>query len=140
MKSIFLSFSPEWYTYIENGKKIYEHRKRFCDEPVVAYLYIGLPVQKIVAILELGKREEITNWLEKYKDDPAAIERIKVCLTRNRYAMEIQTIQFIEPISIKTIIEKFPKFHIPQSYFYLDNKPELFDFLKQQVVLKENCK
>lgn len=138
MRSIFLSFSPEWYPYIENGKKIYEHRKRFCNEPVIAYLYVGLPVQKIVAILELGQREEITNWLERYKEDPAAIKRIEDCLKRNRYAMEIKTIQFIEPIPIKTIIDEFPKFHIPQSYFYLDNKPEIFNFLKGKIVPKGN--
>lgn len=56
MKSIFLSFSPEWYPYIENGKKIYEHRKRFCDEPVIAFLYLGLPIQKNSCNLRAWKK------------------------------------------------------------------------------------
>lgn len=134
MKSIFLSFSPEWYPYIENGKKIYEHRKRFCDEPVIAFLYLGLPIQKIVAILELGKRIDMKLWLEQYKEDPMAVERIENSLKRNNYAMEIRKVQFIEPIPIKEVIEQFPDFHIPQSYFYLDNKKELFEFIQSKVV------
>ena len=136
MRSIFLSFSPEWYSYIEDGRKIYEHRKRFCNEPVIAYLYLGLPVQQIIAILELGQRIDMNNWLEEYKEDPEAIKRISDSLTRNRYAMEIKKVQFIEPIGISEVIEVFPQFHIPQSYFYLDNKPEVFDFIKSKIKMK----
>ena len=135
MRSIFLSFSPEWYPYIQSGDKIYEHRKRFCNEPVVAYLYLGLPVQQIVAIVELGNRIEMREWLEQYKNDSAAIARIKDSLTRNNYAMEIKRVQFIEPINISDVISLFPDFHIPQSYFYLDGKEELFSYIKSRVVI-----
>lgn len=45
-------------------------------------------------------------------------------------------VQFIEPIGITEIIEVFPQFHIPQSYFYLDNKPEIFDFIKSNIKMK----
>lgn len=138
MRTIFLSFSPEWYPYIESGEKIYEHRKRFCKEPVIAYLYLGLPVQKIVAILELGKRINIESWLDKYRDDEEAIVRITESLRKNRFAMEIKTIQFIEPIPIDCVINEFPNFHIPQSYFYLDNKPELLSFINERVVSRGN--
>lgn len=133
MRSIFLSFSPQWYPYIENGKKIYEHRKRFCAEPVIAYLYLGLPYQQIVAVLELGERIDMRSWLEKYKDEQETVLRIEKSLTKNRYAMEIRKVKFIEPISIKEIIDNFPDFHIPQSYFYLDSKPELFEYIKHRI-------
>lgn len=136
MRSIFLSFSLEWYSYIEVGRKIYEQRKRFCNEPVIAYLYLGLPVQQVVAILELGRRIYIKKWLEEYKEDLEAIKKINDSLTRNRYAMEIKKVQFIEPIGINEVIEVFPQFHIPQLYFYLDNKPEIFDFIKSKIRIK----
>ena len=61
MRSIFLSFRPEYYHYIEDGTKIYEYRKRFCNKPVIGYLYLDLPVQKIVVISELGHRKDMKN-------------------------------------------------------------------------------
>lgn len=39
MRKIILSFSFEWYEQLKSGDKIYEHRKRFCKEPVEAYIY-----------------------------------------------------------------------------------------------------
>lgn len=32
MKKILLSFQPYWVEKIMNGDKIYEYRKRFCNE------------------------------------------------------------------------------------------------------------
>ena len=38
MKKILLSFKPYWHEKIKSGEKIFEYRKRFCDEPVMAYM------------------------------------------------------------------------------------------------------
>ena len=38
MRKMILSFSYEWYAQLKSGEKIYEHRKRFCKEPVEAYI------------------------------------------------------------------------------------------------------
>lgn len=81
MRKMILSFSYEWYPQLKSGEKIYEHRKRFCKEPVEAYIYIGLPYRQLVAVVELGKPEIIEDWLEKYRYDEAAVERIKDYLT-----------------------------------------------------------
>lgn len=135
---IFLSFSPKWFEYICSGQKIYEHRKRFTKKSVTAYLYLGLPIQKVVAVLELGPRKEIADWLDEYKYDNKAIYRIKDSLTRNRYVMEIRKVQIIEPIDVHDISEAFSDFHIPQSYFYLNKKPELLEFLQARTnVIRE---
>lgn len=45
--------------------------------------------------------------------------------------MQWKKVQFIEPIGISEVIEVFP-----QSYFYLDNKPEVFDFIKSKIKMK----
>ena len=87
MRTMLLSFSPEWYQDLSNGRKIYEHRKRFFNEPVIAYIYLGLPHRQIVAKIHLGKWEELSDWLTKYSYDMDAVERIKDYLTRNRFAM-----------------------------------------------------
>lgn len=129
MKSIILSFSHEWYPPLIKGLKIYEHRKRFCNEPVKAYIYLGLPYRQIVAIAELGQREELADWLEQYKDDDDAVQRITDYITRNKYAMPILSIQQIEPIDIRKMEKQFPGFRVPISYMFLDNKPEFLKYI-----------
>ena len=56
MRTILLSFSPIYYDILKSGDKVFEYRKRFCNEKVKAYLYLGKPVQQIVGILWLDKR------------------------------------------------------------------------------------
>lgn len=132
MRKILLSFSYEWYSYLKSGQKIYEHRKRFCKEPVEAYLYIGIPLRQIVAKLELGSPELIEDWLAKYKDSSEATERIKDCLTRNKVAMPICSFQEIKPIDIRLIENDFDGFRVPISYMYLDTKPDLLKYISER--------
>lgn len=131
-RTIFLSFSPTWYDYVIKQHKIYEHRKRFTKYETRAYLYLGLPVQSIVAILELGPRIEISDWLSLYQDESTQI-RIKDFLTRNRWAMEIRSVQPIEPIPISIIKKEFGDFNIPRSFFFLDKKKEVLDYIDSLV-------
>ena len=55
MKKLLLSFQPYWVEKIMNGEKIYEYRKRFCNEPVIAYMYVSTPVKAVTGIIHLGK-------------------------------------------------------------------------------------
>lgn len=135
MKTIILSFSEEWYPQLISGEKIYEHRKRFCRESVMAYIYLGVPRRQLVAIAELGMREELSDWLIKYKDDVVAVERINEFLTRNRYVMPIKSIQEIEPIDMRKMEKDIQGFRVPISYMFLDDKPELFEYIKKRTHL-----
>lgn len=38
MRKMLLSFKPEVYEKIKSGKKIFEHRRNFPDEPIMAYM------------------------------------------------------------------------------------------------------
>lgn len=131
MRIMILSFSEKWYPQLINGEKIYEHRKRFCDEPVMAYIYLGVPRRQLVAIVELGKREKLSDWLIKYQDDIEAIERIKDYLSRNQYAMPIKSIQKIEPIDMRKMEQDIPGFRVPISYMFLDDKPDLLEYIEK---------
>ena len=129
MRKMILSFSYEWYAQLKSGEKIYELRKRFCKEPVEAYIYIGLPYRQLVAVVELGKPENIEDWLEKYGYDEAAVERIKDYLTRNKVAMPIFSFQEIEPIDMRKMEKDISGFRVPISYMFLDDKPELLKYI-----------
>lgn len=56
MRTVLLSLKPEVFQNVQSGKKIYEHRKVFPDEPVIAYIYISRPVQELAGVMYLGKR------------------------------------------------------------------------------------
>lgn len=135
MRTIILSFSAEWYPALVRGEKIFEHRKRFCKEPVIAYIYLGLPRRELVAIVELGKREELNEWLIKYSSDAMAIERITDFLTRNRYVMEVKSVQEIEPIDMRKMEHDIFGFRVPISYMFIDDKPEIFEYIKKNTRL-----
>lgn len=136
MRTMLLSFSPEWYQDLSSGRKIYEHRKRFANEPVIAYIYLGLPYRQIVAKIHLGKREELSDWLTEYSYDTEAVERINDYLTRNHFAMPIYSFQEIEPIDARLMEQTINGFRVPISYIFLDDKPELFNYIKSREVLK----
>ena len=40
MRTMLLSFKPEWYNRIKEGSKIFEYRRTFPDEEILAYMYV----------------------------------------------------------------------------------------------------
>lgn len=136
MRTIILSFSYKWYKPLIQGLKIYEHRKRFCNEPVMAYIYLGIPYRQLVAVAELDLREDMTKWIDKYSQDEAAVARINDFLSRNRYAMKVLSIQEIEPIDMREAEKEIDGFRVPISYTFLDNNPALFDYIRERTRYK----
>ena len=129
MRTIILSFSYEWYPQLASGKKIYEHRKRFCKEPTLAYIYIGLPFRQLVAVIELGQPEKLEDWLLKYSYDIEAVDRINDYMQRNNVAMPIYSFQEIEPIDMRLMEKEINGFRVPISYMYIDDKPHLLEYI-----------
>ena len=62
-----LSFRPDVYEKIKSGVKIFEHRRNFPDEPIMAYMYVSSPVKAITGVVYLGKRHCLSDWMEDYK-------------------------------------------------------------------------
>ena len=109
MRKMLLSFKPEVYEKIKSGKKIFEHRRNFPDEPIMAYMYVSAPVKAITGIVYLGKRHLLSDWHEEFKDDKDAVARIEKYQESYRYAMEIDEFQekFIERVK-EYLHEKAP--------------------------------
>ena len=76
MRTMLLSFKADVYKRVITGEKIYEHRKVFPDEPILAYLYVSAPVKAIVGIIKLENKISIESWKDKYFYDTDAIARI----------------------------------------------------------------
>lgn len=51
MRKMLLSFKPEVYEKIKSGKKIFEYRRNFPDEPIIGDMYVSAPVKAITGIV-----------------------------------------------------------------------------------------
>jgi predicted transcriptional regulator len=131
-----LSFKPEVYEKIKAGTKIFEHRRSFPNEPIMAYMYVSSPVCAITGILYLGKRHDLKDWEQEFVDDRDAIKRIQVYRKSYNYAMEILEFQETTSIPLKKLQADNERFVVPQMYYYLDDKP-LLDYLKKSLTLRE---
>lgn len=132
MKTMLLSFKPEWYEKIKNGSKIFEYRRTFTNEEVMAYMYVSQPMKQIVGKIHLGKRININEWKETYSDVPEVMERIEDYLSRHQYAMPILSFQMTNKIMLDELRMFNSEFVCPQMYYYLDNYPELFEYIKEK--------
>ena len=129
MRTILLSFDEKWYPVLKNGEKIFEHRRKFCNEEVRAYLYLGKPRQQIVAEIGLSQRKLLSDWLIQYQDDKEVTNRIERFMQKNKYVMKVLWFKEIEPISIVELQEKYPELKIPISFHFLDKKPNVLKWL-----------
>lgn len=131
MRTILLSFDEKWYPALRNGDKIFEHRKKFCDEEVRAFLYLGKPRQQIVAEIGLSRRELLSDWLIRYQDDRDVVVRIQDFMQTNRFVMKVLWFKEIEPISIIELQKMYHELKIPISFHFLDKKPEVLKWLDE---------
>lgn len=134
MRTMLLSFKPEWFNKIKDGIKIFEYRRNFPDEEIFAYMYVSSPMKKIVGKIHLGRKIDIKIWLEKYKDDSDVCDRILDFLTRHSYAMPIISFQMTKEIELDTLRKFNPDFVCPQMYYYLERYPDLFEFIKNNAI------
>ena len=133
-----LSFRPDVYEKIKSGVKIFEHRRNFPDEPIMAYMYVSSPVKAITGVVYLGKRHCLSDWLEYYKEDSNAVTRIKEYMEtyHYRYAIEIDSFQETSQISLDDLRENIPGFVAPQMYIYLDGT-ELLEYIESNLKMTD---
>lgn len=138
MRKMLLSFGPDVYEKIKSGVKIFEHRRNFPDEPIMAYMYVSSPVKAINGVVYLGKRHCLSDWLEYYKEDSNAVTRIKEYMEtyHYRYAMEIEGFQETWQISLDDLRENIPGFVAPQMYIYLDGT-ELLEYIESNLKMTD---
>lgn len=134
MKKILLSFKPFWYEKIKSGEKIFEYRKRFCDEPVMAYMYVSRPVMAVTGIIMLDKRIELDAWAKEYRDEEEIFHRIADFRTRNKYAMPIKEFIPTTELALKDIQKSIPGFLAPQMYYVIEDGTDLGRMLDEKII------
>lgn len=133
-KEIFLSFKPDFFRPILYNIKKYEYRKRFCMEATSAYLYLSAPLQEVIGIMELGVPIKTADILDKYPIGSIVYKRIQRCIdSGEQFAIPIESLQlFIKPISLLTLKQLEPSFHVPQCYLELSKYNNIYTYFKKQ--------
>lgn len=133
MRKMLMSFKPEIYQKIHNGVKIFEHRRNFPNEPVKVYMYVSKPVKQITGIVYLNNRHLLLDWQKEFSSDIKALHRIDEYLVSYRYAMEISEFQETSSITLAELKRDLGNFTVPQSYCYLDKKPQLLAYIEKKI-------
>ena len=136
MRKMLLSFKPEVYERIKAGIKIFEHRRNFPDEPIMAYMYVSSPIKAVTGIVYLANRHNLSQWKEEYRYDSEAVKRIEVYEKSYRYAMEILEFQETSKISLDELRKNVPGFVAPQMYVYLDNS-DLLQYIENVIEYRD---
>lgn len=134
-KTLLLSLREEYYNKMLDGTKKYEYRTRYPKEETEAYIYISKTKKQIVAKIDFGKpiigsKEEIANLSEK--EDPGSYKDMLEYIHDKGYAIPVEKITKIKPVSLEELKTKFKNFTPPQSYYILDKKEDLLEFLKRR--------
>lgn len=134
--SILLSLKEKYFNEIKSGIKRYEYRKRYVDMPSVAYIYCSSPTKAIKGIIKfdtpiIGTPEEISDISERETGEGAlTAEYLKG--KEKGYAIPVISWEEIEPVTLSTLKHDIPNFIPPQSYYRLDNKPKLHQYLESK--------
>lgn len=136
MRKMLLSFKPEVYEKIKTGVKIFEHRRNFPNEPIMAYMYVSSPIKAVTGIVYLDNRHDLSQWKKDYEYDLDAVARIENYEKSYRYAMEILEFQETSKISLAELRENVPGFVAPQMYIYLDNT-DLLEYIENSIEYKK---
>ncbi len=134
-KLVLLSLREEYYNEMLEGTKKFEYRKKYNKYPTKAFIYISKTLKKIVAIIDFDKpvydsAENIAQISEKEKENSFNDMIEYIGEENSGYAIPIKKITKIENITLEQLKEKINKFTVPQSFFYVNDKPELLEVLE----------
>ncbi|MDQ0417642.1 putative transcriptional regulator [Croceifilum oryzae] len=130
---ILLSLDKLYFEEIKSGTKKYEFRKKYLNVPSTAFIYCPSPDQKIRGVVQfdtpiIGSPEEISLISqESTGEGDLTAEYLKG--KKQGYAIPVMGWEEITPLSLHELRFHFPNFVPPQSYYRLDHKPDLLEFL-----------
>lgn len=138
MKTILLSFQPQWFQELETGKMKFEYRMVLPKEETTAFFYVSNPVMCISGKAHLGAREDLKDWLQIYGNRSIEVKnRINSYLEDCRYAAKIHEFQQTNSIPLDKLRTDIPGFMPPRMYYYIDNT-DLLAYLNTNIVPSGN--
>lgn len=136
MKTILMSIHKEPFEALLDGRKKHEFRRRFyVDEPCQVVFYVSSPVKAICAVAVFHKPvydkiDRLLNIIKTHSfSSPQSLNNYFKDLDY-AYALPIDKIKKIRPITLDELRENVPGFRPPQSYY-------AFDFIRFEKYLEK---
>lgn len=135
---VLMSLREEYFASMISGVKNYEYRKNYRKIPTKAFIYISKTKKSIVAMIDFdkpifGTSDDISAISER--ENPGSYRGMMEYLDRGvGVAIPIKAIYEFQPIPLVTLRNNFEGFAVPQSYYMLNEKIEMFNMLKDQEI------
>lgn len=136
---VLMSLREEYFEKMLSGEKGFEYRKSFRKTPTKCFIYISKTRKAISGLVEFGQpifgsANEICEIAEK--DEPGSFLGMKAYLGKGKgVAIPIKKVYEFSPVSLEELKSKINRFTVPQSYYMLDQKPEIVDLLVDKPVV-----
>ena len=117
-----------------NTEKFTENQKQ-----LPLYMYLKLKKQclqlSILGYPIIANRQTISKIPEK--ENKGSYQDMLEYLTKDiGYAIPIKSVKKIEEVTLEQLKENFPSFNVPQSYFLLNNKKEILEYLLSKKIIQ----
>lgn len=133
MSTILLSFTPDWFEYLEKGIKKYEYRRHFPTGETTAYFYVSNPVKAITGIAHFGERQLLSSGKNKVVASPKeVIDHVNDNNSGCRFAVPCLSFQPTNKIPLNTLRADVPGFIVPRMYYYIDDS-DLLHYLQSNL-------
>lgn len=136
---VLMSLHKEYFKQMIHGEKHYEYRKRYCKEASTAYIYLPEKEKQIAGVICFEKpiiaKSKIIAELAEEVHDCDYDEMLEYLSNDIAYAIPIRKVGIMKPIGLNEIREKIEGFMPPQSYYYLDKKPDLLEFIRERQMI-----
>ena len=134
---LLMSLKPGPFEEILAGRKLYEFRTRYPRGATAAFMYISTPVCAVEAVIRfgpplMGTAEQMKTAI-KSLGETARRELESYFHGKAGYALPVEQVALLEPVSLQELRQRFPGFPIPQSYCFLENRPGLLAFLRDRL-------
>ena len=138
---ILMSLLEQPFKDIVSGKKIYEYRTRYSKVPTTAFIYVSRTLRQICGVIDfdvpiIGASEEICKLAEKHQ--PGSSDNLMAYFRKGiGYAIPVKSARLIEAVDLSSLRELFPDFVAPQSYYLLNCKRALLEYLLSLPMIKQ---
>lgn len=136
MPFMLMSLRETPHKNILSGKKTYEFRSRFTKGESLAFIYVSNTVREIQSVIYFGEAiRGNAEALSVFDNDTNSFEGLDAYFHHGEgCAIPVKGIWRLNPIKLSTLKKHFDGFVVPQSYYWLDNKPELLNMLLEMEV------
>ncbi len=126
MKTMLLSFSNDWFPYLNSGRMNFEYRKVLPAEETRVFFYVSRPVMAVTGMAHFGPRERLEDWLKLYGGRSERVRaHILDYMTDCKYAAKIYEYCQTNEIPLQQLRKAVPGFMPPRLYCFIDGTPTL---------------